>query len=247
VRARRGNQLLQIINKTFGDLKVKELVWLFDARGKRRRKAKCDCACGAECIIGIAELESGDTQSCGCKRKRVSSEKCLIDLTGQTFGKLTVIDRESKYERKGVSWNCICACGKKAVVKASRLKNGTTSSCGCYQKCSGREHWNWDHTISDEERKNRKRGKIKDPKYDAWRRQVFERDGFKCALSGQGGKLESHHINAWNSFPEERYLVSNGVTLLEPIHDLFHKLYGRGNNTREQFEEFKENFRNGLL
>lgn len=54
----------------------------------------------------------------------------LIDLTGQRFGRLVVVERaESK--NKNSSWLCKCDCGKQTVVSAPNLKSGATRSCGC--------------------------------------------------------------------------------------------------------------------
>lgn len=51
------------------------------------------------------------------------------DLTGQQFGKLTVLNRA---ENRGGStcWVCRCECGKVVTVYASNLKRGLTTSCG---------------------------------------------------------------------------------------------------------------------
>ena len=62
-------------------------------------------------------------------------------------------------------------------------------------------------------------------------------------IIGEYTKEELHKL--------EEYVVSwhkdssNAVVLSEEVHDLFHSLYGKGNNTKEQFEEFKERYLNG--
>ena len=54
----------------------------------------------------------------------------FIDLTGQIFGKLTVIERVEN-RGKQTMWRCQCTCGTKVVVCGGDLKNGHTKSCGC--------------------------------------------------------------------------------------------------------------------
>lgn len=56
------------------------------------------------------------------------------DLTGQRFGKLTVIRKEENAGVKGTSWLCRCDCGNEKVVKRELLQRGKTKSCGCLYK-----------------------------------------------------------------------------------------------------------------
>lgn len=56
--------------------------------------------------------------------------KRLADLTGKTFGKLTVIDR-AVVNKHSVYYNCKCDCGAMRIVSASHLFTGHTTSCGC--------------------------------------------------------------------------------------------------------------------
>lgn len=58
--------------------------------------------------------------------------KCK-DISGLKFGRLTVVSRAGTQGHNPV-WNVICECGTRRVVQAGHLKNGTTTSCGCYQK-----------------------------------------------------------------------------------------------------------------
>lgn len=55
-----------------------------------------------------------------------------IDLTGQRFGRLTVIKEAGRDKRNNVMWACKCDCGVSVVVNGRSLRLGHTKSCGCY-------------------------------------------------------------------------------------------------------------------
>lgn len=56
------------------------------------------------------------------------------DLTGERFGRLTVIKQEGRTEQGNALWMCLCDCGNVVVVRSTTLRNGQTKSCGCYRK-----------------------------------------------------------------------------------------------------------------
>ena len=57
-----------------------------------------------------------------------------IDLTGQRFGRLTVVEFVGTDKRGNALWKCKCDCGNETVVRYSNLKSGHTTSCGCFRK-----------------------------------------------------------------------------------------------------------------
>lgn len=57
-----------------------------------------------------------------------------IDLTGQKFGKLTVMEIAPNPDKNGRKWKCRCDCGNEIVANAGDLKKGHTKSCGCLRK-----------------------------------------------------------------------------------------------------------------
>lgn len=57
-----------------------------------------------------------------------------IDLTGRTFGRLTVLGESDARKNNKVSWRCLCACGKIIIVSGNSLKTGNTKSCGCIHR-----------------------------------------------------------------------------------------------------------------
>lgn len=56
----------------------------------------------------------------------------LTDLTGQQFGRLTVIGRAGTQSGKPV-WTVRCSCGWQKVVRGTHLTSGKQVSCGCYR------------------------------------------------------------------------------------------------------------------
>ena len=63
----------------------------------------------------------------------------LKDLTGQRFGRWTVLKRGPDYiayqeDHKCVRWYCRCDCGSIRLVHGTALKSGVSTSCGCYRK-----------------------------------------------------------------------------------------------------------------
>ena len=60
-----------------------------------------------------------------------------IDLKGQRFGRLVVIEQDLTSKR--TKWICKCDCGNTKSVQATHLRSGVTQSCGCYHKEKARE------------------------------------------------------------------------------------------------------------
>lgn len=58
----------------------------------------------------------------------------LIDMTGQRWGRLTVIERTGSDAYKASLWLCQCDCGNQAIVRSTSLRLGITQSCGCLRR-----------------------------------------------------------------------------------------------------------------
>jgi hypothetical protein len=54
-----------------------------------------------------------------------------LNLVGQKFSKLTVIEESSSINGR-TAWKCQCACGIIKTVKTEHLRDGSTKSCGCW-------------------------------------------------------------------------------------------------------------------
>lgn len=57
----------------------------------------------------------------------------LIDLSGQRFGRLVVVERES-VENYQYKWRCLCDCGNTTLARGRDLREGAKLSCGCLQQ-----------------------------------------------------------------------------------------------------------------
>lgn len=64
--------------------------------------------------------------------------KKIKDLTGQKFGKLTVVEFYGIDKYRRANWLCKCECGNTKVVDGGSLKSGGVRSCGCIKKGTGK-------------------------------------------------------------------------------------------------------------
>ena len=98
-------------------------------------KWRCICDCGNITVVTGINLRSGNTKSCGCLRTKFN------DLTGQVFGKLTVVSRNhfdsTGNRRKRIFYNCVCECGNNTVSRSDALTEGKALSCGCNHVSKG--------------------------------------------------------------------------------------------------------------
>lgn len=82
---------------------------------------------------------------------------------------------------------------------------------------------------------------IVDERRAEWSSEVKKANGYTCDICGSTKELHSHHLYNYADYTKLRYDISNGVCLCRQCHIAgFHKQYGRKNNTKEQYEEFKK-------
>jgi len=207
----------------------------------RNRKAffLCLCDCGKKIPVSGAELRNGQ-KSCGCiKGKRISDAR-KKNICGEIFGLLVAIKEVSCHKKYGTRWECVCNCGNRTTAYRRDLISGDKKSCGCIVNLKGSSSPNWNNEITDEQRLLRNKMRRHVERYKEWRRIVKEDSNFTCDICNvRGGDLISHHLYSYSDNEELRTDTKNGVCLCRPHHDEFHKKYGRGKNTPEQYYEFR--------
>lgn len=102
---------------------------------KGRTKYICKCDCGNIVEILGARLTNGSTKSCGCLQKEKVSNLTRKDLTGQRFGKLTVLEQMEYKKGASIVWKCKCDCGNIIEKTTNQLtsKRGN-NHCGCERR-----------------------------------------------------------------------------------------------------------------
>lgn len=233
---------------------------------------KCQCECGNIKEIKGRNLRRGESKSCGCLKKEIiinTGKHNTKDLTGQQFGRLIVIKKTTTpntTKSHDAFWLCKCECGNEKIVSTTNLKNNSTQSCGCYnrEQTHKRSYKGGITPIT-----NHLRGLN-----EQWFINCKQQANYTCQLTGKTGvNLNTHHLKAFSIIVKEAHDLhnievkpqvkdyteeelklleeyvaswhkdnSNGIVLSEDVHKLFHSLYGKGNNTPDQYIEFKERY-----
>ena len=110
--------------------------------GSKIRYWNCLCDCGKTTVVSQSNLiNPSGTKSCGCLRhahkrpKKTPQKPHAKNLSGNRYGKLTVISRAEDIIRKDgthrYTWLCRCDCGNEVIKTEDNLLSGHTRSCGC--------------------------------------------------------------------------------------------------------------------
>ena len=101
--------------------------------GKSRRvRWHCRCNCGNEFDVIADNLKKRPNMTCNeCANKR-RSENNRINVIGNKYGKLTILDRVENSFPTQVK--CKCDCGNVYIGRQSDIVCGHTQSCGCLQR-----------------------------------------------------------------------------------------------------------------
>lgn len=148
----------------------------------------------------------------------------------------------TNYINAGEKLECLCLLdGHKWKASFHNLYTNKTGCPECKRKLFiGENNHRYNHNLTEEERIYGRNIEG----YSEWRKTVYERDKYTCQCCGssKSGTLNAHHLNGYHWSKEERLNVDNGITLCENCHKKFHSIYGYENNTKEQFQEFLNNY-----
>ena len=156
-----------------------------------------------------------------------------------TYGDIVYPDRtaENNPHWKGGKLNCP-DCNVQIGYRYAKHNSPVRCDFCASKYYRGEKHHSW---LPPELRKGSESEQVRNSvQYDEWRFAVYKRDKNLCGICGiRKDPMIAHHLDGFNLFPEKRFDVDNGVTLCDYHHIAFHSNYGFGNNTKEQFEEFK--------
>ncbi|WP_405461614.1 hypothetical protein OG786_29325 [Streptomyces sp. NBC_00101] len=118
-----------------------------------------------------------------------------IELTGKTFGRLTVVAGAGSAKNRAALWSCRCLCGVATTVRGQHLRSGHTTSCGCAQRDAVSVH-----------------GQHNTPLYNSW----------KCMIHRCGSPSDKDYANYGGRgiAVSDRWRESNGRGFLNFVADM---------------------------
>lgn len=238
---------------------------------KSSSKMRCKCkVCGTEWRSSVYTLEANH----GCPKcaKIKSAESCryTMDYVKARLAELTdnTIIVSDTYINSSTDLLCQCnTCGNLWTTNWSILRQRQQCPECAKENVRGKNSPAWDGGVT--ELNAFLRGAI----YD-WKRDSMVYSGYRCVITGEkfdevhhiygfntivkdvlhrcelpiyekiGMYSEEELESLRKACVDIHYENGLGACLTEKVHEKFHSIYGYGDNTLEQFEEFKQNYAN---
>lgn len=185
-------------------------------------KVRYVALCGHENEMDYNHFKQGGGRVCSSCSKSVRYQ---LDYVREAFEQEDCVLLEDEYVNCKTPMRYIAQCGHESQISFDVFVNAPSASKRC-RKCHR-------HTYHDNPSdRDLFASKV-------WRKAVYEKDGWVCQACGKhSGELNAHHLDAYDSYPEKRFSLENGVTLCPSCHTKFHVAFGFGGNTAEQFNDW---------
>lgn len=209
-----------------------------------RTPMKFECQCGEIFETTFNSFNNQNQRQCTTCGIKIRADKRKSDLDDITMFIKDNSDcelLEDEYINVDTKMKFRCGCGEIFYTTFNNFKYFNKNKCDkCTLKSvSGENNYNWNPNITQAEREDKRLYN----EYIRWRQDVYEKDNYTCQCCNQRGHgtLNVHHLDGYNWCKEKRTDINNGITLCEDCHKGFHSIYGYGNNTKEQYINYKNN------
>lgn len=231
-------------------------------------KLKIQCACGNIFERDFNHFNRGQINCQECANKKTAQSKMKYNINTLK----NIVSQRGYEIIGGEYKTCMtpmdCKCPKGHIFKV-KLINVLYSNYGC-QVCQHEYQRGENHPMykgGESEVLDNLRKLIKD-----WKISIATKYGGRCALTDTKGGCVVHHIKSFNTLVKEtfnelnlpicrklkdytnkqwldindlfmkKHTMESGILLQRKVHNKFHSLYGKGNNTYKQFYEFVEKY-----
>ena len=159
------------------------------------------------------------------EKKRSESSKRLNELVMSIFKEAGAIPLFDEYLGKNNEpLPFICVCGKThSMVWMSIQGHGSDPKCPDCQlndRPRGESHPSWNPELTSEDRENNEGRGVS---FRMWSKLILSLYDYECFLTNDNGRLTAHHLNSWSKYPDQRFVLNNGVALSLGTHEEFHK------------------------
>lgn len=199
------------------------------------------CVCGEANKISYSNFLAGKLcRKCGiikqAKSQKLDKEFVFSEIENHGYSVIS-----SEYEGAKYKLNIKCSIGHNVSASYRSLKQNMFSCKKCsIVNMTGDKSPRYKHGRSAQDRDDRNKSRVL---HNNWKRLLLVKFNFtcdNCKIKLKGNELAAHHLNGYHWDICNRYNINNGVILCKKCHNTFHSLYGKGDNTVNQYREFFE-------